>query len=139
VASADAILSLLRPTHGAGLNVRGLVELLDAGDTGAHRVVNDAGREIGRVVAGLCNILSPAGVIVGGDLGLATEPLLAGIREALDRYVLPPVRAAIELNAGVLGERAEVLGALALVIGDTDRLRSAGLVAVQEPSLKAAN
>jgi len=139
VASADAILSLLRPTHGAGLNVRGLVELLDAGDAGAHRVVNDAGREIGRVVAGLCNILSPAGVIVGGDLGLAAEPLLAGIREALDRYALPPVRAAIELKAGVLGERAEVLGALALVIGDTDRLRSAGLVAVRELSLKAVN
>jgi hypothetical protein len=30
----------------------------------------------------------------------------------------------------VLGERAEVLGALALVIGDTDRLRSAGLAAL---------
>jgi predicted NBD/HSP70 family sugar kinase/biotin operon repressor len=130
VASTDAVLSLLRPTHGEGLTVRGLVELLDAGDAAAHRVVNDAGREIGRAVADLCNVLSPVGVIVGGDLGAASEPLLSGIREALDRYVLPPVRAAIELEAGVLGERAEVLGALALVIGDTDRLRSAGLAAL---------
>lgn len=130
VASTDAVLSLLRPTHGEGLTVRGLVELLHAGDAAAHRVVNDAGREIGRAVADLCNVLSPVGVIVGGDLGAAAEPLLSGIREALDRYVLPPVRAAIELEAGVLGERAEVLGALALVIGDTDRLRSAGLAAL---------
>jgi hypothetical protein len=30
----------------------------------------------------------------------------------------------------VLGERAEVLGALTLVIGDTVRLRSVGLVAL---------
>jgi predicted NBD/HSP70 family sugar kinase len=130
VASTDAVLSLLRPAHGAGLTVRRLVELLDAGDAGAQRVVTDAGHEIGRVLAGLCNVLSPSGVIVGGDLGVAAGPLLNGIREALDRYALPPVRAALELRAGVLGERAEVLGALALVIGDTDRLRSAGLAAL---------
>jgi predicted NBD/HSP70 family sugar kinase len=130
VASTDAVLSLLRPTHGQDLGIRGLVDLLDGGDAAAIRVVNDAGREIGRVIAGLCNVLSPAGVIVGGDLGVIAEQLLTGIREALDRYALPTVRAAIELRAGVLGERAEVLGALALVIGDTDRLRSAGLAAL---------
>jgi predicted NBD/HSP70 family sugar kinase len=130
VASTDAVLSLLRPTHGQELGLRGLVELLDAADAAALRVVNDAGREIGRVVAGLCNVLSPSGVIVGGDLGVIAVPLLSGIGEALDRYALPRVRGAIELRAGVLGERAEVLGALALVIGDTDRLRSAGLAAL---------
>ena len=97
-------------------------------------MVTDAGREIGRVVAGLCNVLSPAGVIVGGDLGVAGDALVNGIREALDRYALPPVRAALELRAGVLGDRAEVLGALALVIGDTDRLRSAGLAALHGDS-----
>jgi predicted NBD/HSP70 family sugar kinase len=132
VASTDAVLSLLRPTHGQDLGMRGLAELLDTGDAAAIRVVNDAGREIGRVVAGLCNVLSPAGVIVGGDLGVVAAPLMTGIREALDRYALPAVRAAIELRAGVLGERAEVLGALALVIGDTDRLHSAGLAALHD-------
>ena len=132
VASTDAVLSLLRPTHGQDLGLRGLAELLDTGDAAALRVVNDAGREIGRVVAGLCNVLSPAGVIVGGDLGVVAAPLMTGIREALDRYALPAVRAAIELRAGVLGERAEVLGALALVIGDTDRLHSAGLAPLHD-------
>ena len=130
VASTDAMLSLLRPAEGGKTSMRALVEMLVAGDIGAQRVVNDAGREIGRVVAGLCNVLSPSGVIVGGDLGIVADPLLNGIREALDRYALPPVRAALELRAGVLGERAELLGALALVIGDTDLLRSAGLAAL---------
>ncbi len=130
VASTDAMLSLLRPAEGGKTSMRALVEMLVAGDIGAQRVVNDAGREIGRVVAGLCNVLSPSGVIVGGDLGIVADSLLNGIREALDRYALPPVRAALELRAGVLGERAELLGALALVIGDTDLLRSAGLAAL---------
>lgn len=130
VASTDAMLSLLRPADGGGASMGTLIELLEAGDIGAQRVVSDAGREIGRVVAGLCNVLSPSGVIVGGDLGIVADSLLNGIREALDRYALPPVRAALELRAGVLGERAELLGALALVIGDTDLLRSAGLAAL---------
>jgi len=34
------------------------------------------------------------------------------------------------VKAGVLGDRAEVLGSLALVISDTERLRSAGVAAV---------
>jgi predicted NBD/HSP70 family sugar kinase/biotin operon repressor len=130
VASTDALLELLRPAHGSDLGVRGLVELLAGDDPGAQRVVRDAGFEIGRVLAGLCNILSPAAVIVGGDLGGVGDTLLTGIGEALDRNALPSVRAALELKAGVLGDRAEVLGALALVIGDTDRLRSAGLAAL---------
>jgi hypothetical protein len=89
-------------------------------------------------VAGLCNILSPAAVIVGGDLGVAGDGLVSGIREALDRHALPGVVAALDVRAGVLGERAEVLGALALVIGDTDRLASAGLPALRRDGLVPA-
>jgi hypothetical protein len=37
----------------------------------------------------------------------------------------------VEVRPAELGKRAEVLGALALVIGDTERLRSAGLAALQ--------
>jgi predicted NBD/HSP70 family sugar kinase/biotin operon repressor len=130
VASLDAVLELLRPANGSELGYRDLVALIEAGDVGAGRAVADAGREIGRVLAGLCNTLSPAAVIVGGDLSVASDRLAFGIREALDRYALPTVVEALEVKAGILGDRAELLGALALVIGDTDRLRSAGLVAV---------
>jgi predicted NBD/HSP70 family sugar kinase len=138
VASADALLALLRPARGRDLTVRQLLELVADGDLGARRVVNDAGRSVGRVLAGLCNVLGPSGIIVGGDLSNAGEPLLSGIREAVDRHALPSVAAAVEIKPGVLGERAEVLGALALVIGDTDRLRSAGLAALNQPATSAA-
>jgi predicted NBD/HSP70 family sugar kinase/biotin operon repressor len=129
VASTDAVLELLRPTLGV-LSVRDLVDLIAGGDVGARRVVTDAGREIGRVLAGLCNVLSPEAVIVGGDLSVAGDGLVTGIAESLERHALPSVVAALEVKAGVLGDRAEMLGALALVLGDTDRLRSAGLAAL---------
>jgi predicted NBD/HSP70 family sugar kinase len=138
VASSDALLALLRPANGRDLTVKQLLELVAAGDLGARRVVNDAGRAIGRVLAGLCNVLSPSGIIVGGELSNAGAPLLAGIREAVDRSALPNVARAVEIKPGVLGERAGVLGALVLVIGDTDRLRSAGLAALNQPAASAA-
>jgi predicted NBD/HSP70 family sugar kinase len=135
VASTDALLELLRPAHGAALTVDGLVDLMDSDDLGALRVAHDAGHEIGRVMAGLCNILSPAAVIVGGPLA---DYLLGGISEALSRHALPSVAEALEVKAGVLGDRAELLGAVALVIGDTDRLRSAGLAALKMPAVVPA-
>jgi hypothetical protein len=63
-------------------------------------------------------------------VSLAGDALLDGVREEIDRYSLPGVAAAVEVRAGVLGERAEVLGALAVVIADTARLRSAGLAPI---------
>jgi predicted NBD/HSP70 family sugar kinase len=130
VAATGPLLSLLRPTHGADLTLHGLLELVANGDLPARRVVNDAGRAVGRAVADLCNYLNPAAIVVGGDLSPAGDPLLDGVREEIDRYALRGAAQAVEVRAGVLGERAEVLGALAVVIADTDRLRAAGLAPV---------
>ena len=130
VASTDALLALLRPAHGPDLTVAGVLELVAAGDLAANRVVYDVGRAIGRVLAALINCLDPQAIIVGGELSAAGEPLLNGIRDAIDRYALPGASRSVEVKAGVLGDRAEVLGALALVISDTERLRSAGLAAL---------
>jgi predicted NBD/HSP70 family sugar kinase len=127
VAATGPLVSLLRPTHGADLTLHGLLRLVADGDLPARRVVNDAGRAVGRAIADLCNYLNPAAIIVGGDLSPAGPPLLDGIREAIDRHSLPGAAASVEVKAAVLGERAEVLGALALVIADTERLRTAGL------------
>jgi len=133
-ASPDALLGLLRPAHGE-LNVRHMLELVAADDSGATRIVKDAGRAIGRVLADLCNHLNPAAIVIGGDLSGASGPLLDGIRESLDRFALPAAASSVELMAGELGDRAEVLGALALVIGDTERLRSTGLAALYDAVL----
>jgi predicted NBD/HSP70 family sugar kinase len=130
VASTGALLSLLGATHGADLTLRELLGLVADGDLAAKRVVNDGGRAVGRAVADLCNFLNPAAVIVGGDLSLAGDALLDGVREEIDRYALPGAAEAVEVKAGVLGDRAEMLGALAVVIADTSRLRSAGLAPI---------
>ena len=130
VASTDALLALLRPAHGDDLTVAGVLELVAAGDLAANRVVYDVGRAVGRVLASLVTCLDPQAIIVGGELSPAGEPLLNGIRDTIDRYALPGASRSVEVKSGVLGDRAEVLGALALVISDTERLRSVGLAAL---------
>ena len=126
VAAEGAIRALLKPARGHEVSRREVLDLVQAGDLGATRVVNDAGRAIGRVLADLCNAVNPEAIIVGGELGEAGEPLISGIREALDRFALPGAAAVVDVRPGQLGERAEVLGALALVTQSDDTLRLIG-------------
>ena len=131
VASTDALLALLRPIHGDDLTLEGLLELTRGGDVAAVRVIHDAGRTVGRVLADICNTVNPGVIVVGGDLSLAGEPLIAGIREAIDRYALPAAATAVIVAPGALRERAALMGALTLAISDTVRLRSTRLPALR--------
>jgi glucokinase-like ROK family protein len=130
VAAAPALIELLRASHGKDLAVADLLRLAEDGDLGARRVITDAGRAIGRALADLVNAVNPRLVVVGGELSGAGTPLLDGIRASIERYSLPGAAAALEVVPSALGERAEVLGAVALVISDTERLSSHRLSAV---------
>jgi predicted NBD/HSP70 family sugar kinase len=121
VAGADALAELLRRSHGDGLDGRAIVRLARDGDPGARRVIADAGRALGRAAATLVNVLNPELLIVGGDLAEAGALLLDGLREELARTALPSAAGSARVVAGSLGDRAEVLGAIALVLSEADR------------------
>jgi len=91
--------------------------LADLGrDPAASRVIVAAGRTLGRVLADMCNALNPDAIIVGGELSAAGEPLLAGIRESIDRYAQPAAADAVRIHAAELGLRAELMGAVATAL-----------------------
>ncbi len=118
--SIPHIIAALQPTHPSRtLTLPDLVELVEAGDSGASRVVTDAGRTIGRSLADLCNVLNPALLIVGGELGAVGQALTNGISEAINRYAQPIVSRALRVVPGTLAGRAEVLGAIALAIQES--------------------
>jgi len=121
VAAAPALTDLLRRSHGPGLTAARMLALARDGDVGCRRVIADAGRAVGEAVAGVCNLLNPGRVVVGGELAAAGDLLLDGIRETLRRAALPAATQELDVRAGVLGERAVVLGALALVVSAADR------------------
>jgi predicted NBD/HSP70 family sugar kinase/biotin operon repressor len=111
--AGPALCELLKRSHGP-LTVPELVALAIEGDTGCQRVIHDAGRVVGRAVADLCNFINPDLVVVGGELSVAGELLLDPMREAVRRFAIPAATEDVRITAGVLGDRAEVLGALAL-------------------------
>jgi predicted NBD/HSP70 family sugar kinase len=121
LAATGALVELLRRSHGEDVTAAGMLELARAGDLGCRRVIADAGRAIGNAVSTLLNVLNPELVVVGGDLAAAGDLLLDGVRESIARAALPAAAEAAGVVAGVLGERAQVLGAIALVVSEADR------------------
>ena len=119
-AGADAVLDPLRRRHGARITLRQVIALAQEGDLGCQRVIADAGRSLGLAIAGTCNLLAPERVIVGGELAAAGEILLEPLRTIAQRSAIASLRATPVLQ-GVLGDRAEVLGAVALVLRESRR------------------
>jgi predicted NBD/HSP70 family sugar kinase len=116
LASGPALLKLVQDSRDGELSVREMIELARDGDAGCRRAIADAGQVVGRVVAGLVNLFSPEMVVIGGDLGEAGDLMLDPLREAVRRDALPAAAEGLKVVAGELGERANLLGALALVL-----------------------
>ncbi|MGB8941632.1 MAG: ROK family transcriptional regulator, partial [Streptomyces sp.] len=62
-----------------------VVRLVKSGNRDAVRMVREAGRAVGEVLAGLVNFFNPDTVVVGGALAAVHDQLLAGVREAVYR------------------------------------------------------
>jgi predicted NBD/HSP70 family sugar kinase len=113
-----ALLALLAPAGGPAALPEVLAQAQN-GDLACRRAIAEAGTAIGAAAAMLCNLINPERIVVSGDLGAAGELLLGPMRDALRRTAIPSAADDVEVVAGVLGERAEVLGAVALVLRDS--------------------
>lgn len=111
--AAQNLVALLQPAYPEPLTVQRMLQLAHAGDAGVNRILDDAGRSIGRVLADLSNHLNPGAIVVGGDVGGAAS-LLRGISDSVQRYAQPDTAAALQVRPGELGDRAELMGTLAL-------------------------
>ena len=120
LASGAATVDLLRPTLGEDLTLGRVVELTIEGHPAATRVVADAGRHIGRAVANLVNLLNPSRVVVGGEMAACGDVLLDPLRAECQRHAISSAGDDVEIHHGPLGDRAQVLGALALVLQDAE-------------------
>lgn len=102
-----------------GIEARGsrdLVALLRAGDTRAARLIRQAGREVGGVMASIVNFFNPSAIVIGGDIAEAGEQVLAGVREAIYSRSLPLATQHLGIRASELGDRAGVIGAAVMVV-----------------------
>jgi predicted NBD/HSP70 family sugar kinase len=118
IARTDVIAASVSAGRRRPLTIAEVIEMARAGDPPARRVIGDAGRWIGVGVATLCNLLNPQRVVVGGELSAAGEILLGPLVDSLDRNAIPTAAGDVDVVVGELGKRAEVMGALALVLSE---------------------
>lgn len=116
IVAARAVVDLLEPRYGTGLTIAEIVRLAGDGDTACARVLSDTGRQAGVAVANLCNLFNPEKILIGGELALAGELLLAPMRESVRRCGIPSSTQDLTIELAALGARGPVLGALALAL-----------------------
>jgi len=115
--SKRALVSALAHTLGPTATVESLLDLADAADRGALRLLADAGQVLGTALAGVCTITDPRLVVVGGDLTAradSSDALLTAASRALDSALPPVANHDIRVVRARLGPRAEALGAALL-------------------------
>ena len=79
-------------------------------------MVGDAGAAIGQAIANIANIINPEIVLIGGPLAGLGDELLDPIRHGILQNAIPVIGENTTLRMSSLGDRAESLGAAAIVI-----------------------
>jgi predicted NBD/HSP70 family sugar kinase len=116
VASGSALARRLRAL---GLDPAGaldVVALVHNGNADAVRLVREAGRLLGEVLAHAVNLMNPSVLVIGGELAQAEQQLFAGLREVIYRRSSCLATERLEIVRTRLGDRAGVVGAASLVL-----------------------
>ena len=92
-----------------------VVDLVRQGNPDAVRIVTAAGRALGDVLSTAVSLLNPDVVVIGGDIALAHEPFLLGVRDRVLGRSQPLATAKLAIASSVLGDRAGITGAAAML------------------------
>ncbi|MFJ2661508.1 ROK family transcriptional regulator [Arthrobacter koreensis] len=120
VASTATMIDLLSRAAAEPVTTTDIIRQAAAGDPATLRVVDDAGMAVGRAVAGIANALNPEVIVVGGSLTELGDAFLNPIERGLLRHAVPLIGETTTVTMSSLGDRAEALGAAALVLAMAD-------------------
>jgi len=117
--------ALLEAIAAQGVRLTGTDDLLEAAQArtpAVTKVVVEAARTLGTVLAGAVTQLDPERVVVGGDLAALGGLVLDPIRSAIGEYALPGTRRTLDIVPADLGPAASAMGAIALVLKEQNPL-----------------
>jgi predicted NBD/HSP70 family sugar kinase len=123
--SIPAVLAAASREAGRELTLRTLIDC--AAEPAVARVLIRVGEIAGRAMAGVCNVLNPQRVVVGGGLAGVGEVLIGPLRRTLQANSLPLLGSDTEVVAAALGDEAGALGGVALVLRESERLVPPGV------------
>lgn len=109
-----ALIGSIRETFGPEVSFADVLSRAAAGEPGPARIICDLGRIVGSVTANLVTFLNPSALVIGGTLGPAVRIVIDGLRESVEQNTSPVAASAVRIVAGTLGDRAGILGAVAV-------------------------
>ncbi len=86
------------------------------GDQYSIELLSDMGYKIGKAIAILIHIVNPELIVLSGRGATVGRILLAPIQQALNKYCIPRLSEHTEVKVSTLGRKAEITGALALIM-----------------------
>ncbi len=116
VASTSMMIELLSRGSTETVDTRLITERALAGEIAVLRVIDDAGVAVGRALAHMANLVNPEVIVIGGPLTDLGEILLEPVRRGLTRHAIPIIGETTSICMSSLGDRAEALGAAAVVL-----------------------
>ncbi|HYI33539.1 MAG TPA: ROK family protein [Glaciibacter sp.] len=96
-----------------------VVRLVMQGQPEAIRLIRDAGRLLGEVLASAVALLNPAALVLGGSLSGCGDYLLDAVRQEIFARTVPLATQELTIATSTLGGDAAVQGARHLVIDQT--------------------
>lgn len=101
---------------GGALTARDVGDAAKAGDRAANEIVQDTGRMIGGMLAGLVNFYNPQKIFIGGGVAKIGIRLLSAIRMAVLRRSTALSTRHLQIEFSPLGEDAGVTGSIWLAL-----------------------
>ncbi|MCF2526046.1 ROK family transcriptional regulator [Yinghuangia soli] len=109
--------ALVRSLRAGGLDVataRDVARLAVDGNTAARRALRVAAQQIGEILAAVVSFHNPGCILIGGAFTALGDEVLAEIKAVVYSRVLPLATRNLRIEAGPLGDRAAIVGAIAL-------------------------
>lgn len=116
VAGGWALVQAMRDAGTQVGHIRDLVGLATDGDAEARRLVRESGRRTGEVLGGVVNLLNPDAVVVGGDMAVAHDIFVAGLRETLYRAATALATRDLRILPATHAEGSGVVGCAAMAL-----------------------
>ncbi len=114
-AGKSAILARILEAHGK-LSAEDVGAAASQGDRVANEIIQDSGRMIGEVLAGLVNFFNPSLILIGGGVSNIGHQFLASIRRGVLHRSLPLSTRHLRIDTSSMGADAGVIGAISLAL-----------------------
>lgn len=107
------MLRQLSANYGEAITYEDLLAMVERQVPGATRLLEDAGRVVGRALADICTFINPNVLVLDAGSPAASAILLDGVREQIKQSAPPFVRRDLTIVPSELGDAAPLIGAAA--------------------------